>query len=76
VPKLFIGSIHAACNEDALGEKRVSHVSKSLSLAKTDLSVVDIKPSLCNHIQILNSSRFPPMYPNKFSYLTMDLRDK
>lgn len=50
IPKLFIGSIHAACNEDALYDKKITH--------------------------ILNSSRFPPMYPSIFSYLSVDLRDK
>jgi hypothetical protein len=50
VPKLYIGSIYSALNEEVLVAKGITH--------------------------ILNASRFPSTFPNTFTYLSIDIRDK
>ncbi|CAK4599107.1 unnamed protein product [Aphanomyces euteiches] len=50
IPKLWIGSIHAAFNLEALHERKISHV--------------------------LNVSSTVATYPQAFTYLTVDIRDK
>ncbi|EQC34390.1 hypothetical protein SDRG_08160 [Saprolegnia diclina VS20] len=50
VPKLWVGSIHAAFNFEAIKERKITHV--------------------------LNVSGTVATYPQDFTYLTIDLRDK
>ncbi|ETV73282.1 hypothetical protein H257_11820 [Aphanomyces astaci] len=50
VPKLWVGSVHAAFNFEAIKERKISHV--------------------------LNVSGTVATYPQEFTYLTVDIRDK
>ena len=74
LPKVFIGSIHAAFNNEALHELGVTHVRYVVS-SWTNLDLLNFRcVVLC--CQILNASRLPPSFPKQYTYLSIDLRDK
>ena len=89
-PRVFIGSIHAAFNQEALLSLKITHVSslklfegiiegrpKSLKMYYFIALVIILTetfPSL--QLQILNASRLPPSFPKNFTYLSVDVRDK
>ena len=72
VPKIFIGSIHAAFNQEALRELGITHVSYS-SIFPPSLHRSDFFAYMS---QILNASRLPATFPKQFTYLSVDIRDK
>lgn len=67
-PNIYIGSIHAAFNQEALLERGITHVS----LNGTVIFFV-VNSFIC---QIINASRLPSTFPKTFTYLSIDVRDK
>lgn len=71
IPKVFIGSIHAAFNHEALHEYGITHVILEYFYILNRIMI-----SILLWSQILNASRLPPSFPKSFTYLSIDLRDK
>ena len=77
VPRVFIGSIHASFNQDALSSLKITHVRRISRYLCCSFLFLLTDFLYCFHcLQIINASRLPATFPKLFTYLSVDLRDK